>query len=180
MPISPANLTLYPAWRRLEGLYQEVCALCEGAGEEACRRPPPEGGWCAAQILDHLVKSEAGTLRYIQKKMGYSPHLPKAGPGAWMRFLLLRTALRAPWPWKAPAMVRAAELHQLPTLLQILAEWQAVRQAWTRFLEHFPPNARGCLVFRHPLAGRLTILQTLTFLADHRKAQEADGGDDVN
>ncbi|MCS6838621.1 MAG: DinB family protein, partial [Bdellovibrionaceae bacterium] len=56
---------------------------------------------------------------------------------------------------------------QLPPLTHILDEWQALRHEWTRFLEHFPANAHGRLVFRHPVAGRLTILQTLKFMADH-------------
>jgi hypothetical protein len=42
-----------------------------------------------------------------------------------------------------------------------------VRRGWQELLDAFPPGLEGRLVFRHPVAGRLSLADTLAVLQAH-------------
>lgn len=163
----PTKLLQHPHWLALERLRSEVEVLCLRHGDEACRTAPKEGGWSALQILNHILLSEAGTLRYMKNKTAYTPVLKKTTPVSYLRFALLTSALRSPFRFQAPEGVRPSEMESLPSLPVLLEQWSEVRRDFRDFLEQFPQGQENKLVFRHPIAGRLTLIQTLSFMKDH-------------
>ena len=60
---------LQPRFDRLESTRRDVLARLEGHDRARLNRPRADGGWSALQVLHHVIAAEAGTLRYISKKM---------------------------------------------------------------------------------------------------------------
>ena len=54
--------------QRLQTLLQELAAF----DDEKLNRKPADGGWSAIQTMHHLILSEEFSMRYIQKKMGFT------------------------------------------------------------------------------------------------------------
>lgn len=161
------NLLQHPHWLALERLRSELEALCLRHGDEACRTAPPDGGWSVLQILNHILLSEAGTLRYMKNKTAHTPNLKRSTPVSYFRFFLLTSALHSPFRFRAPEGVKPSETESLPPLPVLLEQWSEVRRDFRDFLEQFPQGQENKLVFRHPVAGRLTLFHTLSFMKDH-------------
>ncbi|MCS6979462.1 MAG: DinB family protein [Flavobacteriales bacterium] len=166
------NLTSNPSWQKLEALRADIEKMCLSAGEARCSAVPQDGSWSVKQVVDHILKSEAGTLQYIQKKSSFPDTLPSTTPSAFLRAFLLQAALRSPFRFQAPHPVKAADVQELPSMEHLLTQWREIRRSWQIFLENYPEEFLSKLVFRHPLAGRLTIFQTLRFMADHLKRHQ--------
>jgi len=46
-------------------------------------------------------------------------------------------------------------------------EWAESQKQWASFLNDFPKEKLTHIVFTHPFAGQLTLIQTLQFLREH-------------
>jgi hypothetical protein len=135
---------------RLEAARARVLSLLEGRELAALDRPPGPGRWSALQVLHHVVEAEAGTLAYVRKKMQAGPALPRGAVSSRLR---------------APAVAAAVPDTVDPAALR--ARWEEVRREWRALVEAFPRALAGRLVFRHPVAGRLTLADTLAVLQAH-------------
>ena len=146
------------AFLRLEQARSRALALLEGLGATALNRPPGPGRWSALQVLHHVVESEAGTLGYVRKKMQAGAGLPRSGVASRLRRATLQLALALPLRFRAPAVAASVPDAIDPDALR--ARWAEVRRAWRELLD-------GRLVFRHPVAGRLSLADTLAVLQAH-------------
>ncbi len=127
--------------------------------------PAAEGKWSINQIVGHLLMVEQFTIRYVQRKMQREELLSASVLANAVHHLLLKLALLSPLKFKAPAAVATVPPN---------AEFSVLRHRWdeTRFeledlLTDMPPFVFDKYLFKHPLAGPLTISQTLSFLEDH-------------
>jgi uncharacterized damage-inducible protein DinB len=48
---------------RMVAVREEIYREVEGKSEEELRAPPPDGGWSAAEILDHISRAERGVAK---------------------------------------------------------------------------------------------------------------------
>ncbi len=128
--------------------------------------------WNAAQILNHLFVSEQGVVAYLEKKvLADKDEVPKGGLSAKLRAFLLQRALRNDkTKFRAPKFFEA--LPERPDYQKIKAEYPALRSKLGAVLERFDASMVGKAYFKHPRAGRITILQTLDFLTDHFQRHE--------
>jgi hypothetical protein len=150
---------------RLEAARERVLSLLEGRELAALDRPPGPGRWSALQVLHHVVEAEAGTLAYVRKKMQAGPALPRGAVSSRLRRAILEVALALPLRFKAPTVAAAVPDTVDPAALR--ARWEEVRREWRALVEAFPRALAGRLVFRHPVAGRLTLADTLAVLQAH-------------
>jgi len=153
------------AFAHLEEARSRALALLEGAGPAALDRRPGPGRWSALQVLHHVVEAEAGTLAYVRKKMQAGASLPAAGLASRMRRLSMQFALALPLRFRAPDVAASVPDAVDPETLR--ARWGEVRGGWRELLEGFPAELEGRLVFRHPVAGRLSLADTLAVLQAH-------------
>lgn len=160
--MSPAHRRRFEA---LEAARARALALLDGRDPAALDRPPGPGRWSALQVLHHVVEAEAGTLAYILKKMQAGSSLPAAGLGSRLRGVALRVSLALPLRFRAPAVVASPPAHVDPDVLR--ARWDEVRRGWRDLLERFPPELGRRLVFRHPVAGRLSLSDALALQKAH-------------
>jgi hypothetical protein len=153
------------AFLRLEETRSRALGLLEGLGAAPLNRSPGSGRWSALQVLHHVVESEAGTLGYVRKKMQAGAGLPRSGVASRLRRATLQLALALPLRFRAPAV--AASVPDAIDPDDLRARWAEVRRAWRELLDGFPSELEGRLVFRHPVAGRLSLADTLAVLQAH-------------
>jgi len=153
------------AFARLEAARQELLALAASHGEAAFNRRPRPEAWSAAQALEHVMISESLSLGYVRKKMQAGNTLPKVGLPSALRLLALQLYLASPLRARAPKASASVPDHS--GLDDLRARWGAIREDWRTFLESFPPELLGRMVFRHPFAGLLSLTHALGFLQAH-------------
>ncbi len=132
------------------------------------------GKWSMAQVFDHLLTVEKGTLMYLLKK-AQSEELQNASFRTWLYGFLLRKNLKSAKKFRLPAVLPQPSNEK--TAQQLLTELADIRTKMANFIEAWPKQKYRKLVFKHPRAGMLTLQQTLNFIADHwqhHKPQLAD------
>jgi hypothetical protein len=130
----------------------------------------PDGkGWCALDVVQHLVLVEEGVVGYARKKLQAPPQsvplLDKA------KLALLVLVLRSPIRFRAPVPQVIPE-ETFP-LAEISARWERVRRDLREILGSLPAERRKTLLFRHPIGGALDPSGTLDFLDEHAKHHDA-------
>ncbi|MDX2002439.1 MAG: DinB family protein [Chitinophagales bacterium] len=135
--------------------------------EQLIFRPTPES-WCILEVFDHLMTAERNGLKYMRKKFLGIDKIPKANMMARFRSTILTTALSLPIKYKAPpaAAIARREYYDFD---EMALEWDSIRQEWKEFLDQFDAPSAKKLVFKHPLAGMLTVTQAIGFIQQHVK-----------
>lgn len=126
---------------------------------------PDEKSWSVVQVMDHLTLAETNSLRYMKKKMSFSDSLKKADFKANFRLFLLKTAMALPIKFKAPTVV--ADSKNDKNYNEAKAAWEETRNSIAEFLEQFPEEHLESETFKHPTAGKLTVVQALNFMRTH-------------
>ena len=148
---------------RVEDLLNQLAPL----GDELLNKKPADGGWSAMQTLHHLILVEENSLAYLHKKLSFHPILEKAGIMSALRSLLLQVSLRSPFKFKAPKAAAADCIPDSALFGETWVRWEKIRHEWTTFLDSMPEELTEKAVFNHPLAGRLSWIQTLDFIRAH-------------
>ncbi|MFY0625710.1 MAG: DinB family protein [Reichenbachiella sp.] len=123
-----------------------------------------EGKWSVHQVLLHLISSEKGSLGYLKKK-SKSTNLKKINISARFRYSLLNTALKLPIKFKMPSVLSAPKNDV--SFDEIILEYSNCRKELKAFLNENSKLYTDKLVFRHPIAGRLSLKQAIQFMNDH-------------
>src|SRR5690242_9659782 len=55
---------------KLEAEKQRVLARLEAWPEERLTRRPPGGGWCALEVIDHVIRTEGAVLAMMKTNRG--------------------------------------------------------------------------------------------------------------
>ncbi len=121
--------------------------------------------WCIIQVLNHLKNTEVGTLSYIQKKIKYGG-LQNVNWSAGIRAFLMRSVNNSSIKFKMPSVLTPPSSDG--TLDNIQIEWRDLRAEWKEFIEHFPMEYLDKAVFRHPIFGRLSFMQTMDSMISHQ------------
>ncbi len=160
------NLSDYQKQERtLRELRDSISADMARVDDDRFNRIPEDGGWSAAQTLSHVIGAERKSLAYLQKKIQKPEAIQEAGLIAAIKSGLLTLAMACPVKIKAPP--GSPEIVQQASSAELDAEWTAVRDNWHQFLIAYPREYADKAIYRHPIMGRLTLDQMLTFLANH-------------
>ncbi|MBK7038321.1 MAG: DinB family protein [Bacteroidetes bacterium] len=157
--------TLEKKYQILVNNYDQLLNLCEKLDYAGLNDPITSGKWSVAQILTHINISISITTAYLVKKIQYPEKIPNTNFTTGLRSVLLNAALRSDIKFKAPKVVSA--VPEINSIEKIEFEWQTQKKLLFDLLESFPPHLLNKAVFRHPLAGRITLKQTLEFLNLH-------------
>ncbi len=150
----------------LSGKLTDILAYMDELPDEK-RHQKPEGSWSAVQVLRHLQLSENGTVTYLRKKVQAPPEeVSSAGFAGKVRSFLLSRALRNYGKkFKAPAVI--GDVEASPDYIEVKKAYLKAREELKEILNRFDPQMAGKAYFKHPLAGKINIYQTLVFLEDH-------------
>jgi len=132
--------------------------------EERLHFRPRGGEWCAIEVLDHLVRTEAAVLEAAStgvatpRRIGLSDRVRTA-------FLvrLFRSQTRVKAPGNVTQILPATGLR----LMEITGRWDLVRKDLRLFLEKNPAEQLQKGIFRHPIGGWMNASGILTFFSVH-------------
>lgn len=128
-------------------------------------KQPDANSWSVVQVMDHLTLAERNSLLYMTKKLSVTNQFDKANFKTSVRLFLLKSALKLPVKWKAPKIV--ADAHNDKNYAEAKAAWIEVRNGIAAFLEKFPEEHLESELFKHPTAGKFTVVQALNFMHTH-------------
>jgi len=145
--------------RRRAALLGRVAPL---GAEALVFRSAPER-WHVLDILEHLIVIEEMILRGLANRPGPLPIGARVIGG--LKLTALRLYLRGGGKIKAPS--RAILPRGNITLPELRERWDRTRGGYRSALESFERTDLIRPMMRHPIIGKLTPVQTLTFLDAH-------------
>lgn len=159
------TLDLAEALREFAEAKQAILQLTEGMSDEQLKAQPLSG-WSMAQVLEHIMHSEASTLAYMKKKTSSGwDSLEESTEAHQQTAFALHERLSSDEKYQAPSVL-PEPLNALGSK-EIIDQWNLIRADWGLWLEAFDTTHLDKLVFRQPAAGMLSLVNTIRFLALH-------------
>ncbi len=154
---------LREARARMEAVRSEVYAAVEGRTDAELLCPPADGGWSAAEVLDHIATAERTLVKALLKvEKGEPTRVPKR---AWLYRIPI-----APVFWRirfrAPKIVRPRPRADIRPA-EVVEGMRASRAALLAFADRTGEEAFARMVFPHFLLGRFTGVTWFHFIARH-------------
>lgn len=160
---------LAAARRDLEAARARLLAPTAGKSREELLAPARDGGWSAAEILDHLRTAEGKLVKGLTKmERGEPVRLPRA---AWLYRLPMSLAFTR-FKVKAPGPVRPRPRAEIEPE-EVLAALAASRAALLGVADRLGPERFSRLVFPHFLLGRFDGLDWFRFIGRHEARHAA-------
>jgi uncharacterized damage-inducible protein DinB len=128
------------------------------------KKPSPEA-WSIAQVLEHLIIAEDGSLKYLQKKTQDTSKVPVAGLGSTWRFMLTNAVFVFNISFKAPAVV--VPPNNFTTIKELNNRWTQVRTDTFLLLSKLPDDDYKKEIWKHAVAGKMNVYQMLSFFNIH-------------
>lgn len=150
---------------RLEQIWQNYFQIIDGASEEQRHFKPAPDKWCMLEVAQHIIGSENGTLRFFSKYQPKQVKMTDKVSGV-VRSLVLTLALKSPFKFKVPN-VPGLNPKNIHSWEQIIAEWRDIQNGLRQYFQDFPSEHLNHIVFKHPVAGKFNVFQTLDFLNEH-------------
>jgi len=126
----------------------------------------PPGKWSVNQILMHLMTSERMSLIYMKKKSLGINNVGDSGVIESLKLLTLRVSQRLPFRFKAPQALVENTPEPLP-LPQLMKKWDSARSNVYSFLETIQDQHIHKKIYKHPVVGRLDVMQAMVFFNEH-------------
>jgi uncharacterized damage-inducible protein DinB len=156
---------LLAEYGKMENERQQLLKRLEQYSEEILTKKPDADSWSVTETIYHLKVAEEGALKYMRKKLEVGGHA-KATFGAGIKQKLLSLAISLPIKYKAPKVAQIPEGTNV-SFAQALAEWNEVRNGLKADYESVDESIIGNELFKHPAAGKLSILQSVKFMRQH-------------
>ncbi len=131
---------------------------------------PGEGRWSMAEVLAHIIKAEALSLKYMERMYSRIDDVPNAGILSSVKFQLLKWGLNLPMKYKAPAM--ADTTGAVSGLDELEREWERIRNRLKRLIETCDEDCLKKAIYKHPRAGYLNLRQAVVFMSLHIQHHE--------
>lgn len=128
---------------------------------------PKDHAWSVLQIMQHLIKAEGGSIAYVQKKLSFEPSLETAGVKSSFNSVMLNLALSSPFKVKAPAQISGDNLLTNLTFWDVAKQWKQQRNELRTYLEGLPLDLYDKDVYKHPMTGKMTLSNMLSFFNTH-------------
>lgn len=159
--------------KRLDRMDTELADLFEVLNkysDDDLNWKPKADQWSVLQVMVHLMKAEAGSQAYVEKKLssGHS-HLSKAGILAGSRKHIMNCILRFPFKIKAPKGFGTENLPDRSSFWDLVKQWKKQREDLRNYLASLPNEALSKEIYKHPVAGRMSVNGMLSFFEVHFK-----------
>jgi uncharacterized damage-inducible protein DinB len=156
---------LQQRYQLLEADRNQLESALASMSEELLQKPMAPGKWSALQTLRHLIMAEQSSVAYMKKKLEHAESATPAGLGARLRAGLLTGWFRLGMKAKAPKAF--AEIPVSQTATAVFSDYRAVREELQHVLDGIPEALIDRELFKHPLAGRMTLDSALDFFRAH-------------
>jgi hypothetical protein len=159
------NTEIQNAFQQSEKIRIELGNKMSKFSDAQLNQKPLAGGWSAMQTAYHLITAETFSLGYLQKKIQAKDKVKSAGIMHSLRSALLRLFLSLPIKFKAPKIVE--QVPDFKAFTEMKEDWDKTRKGMSDLLETLTDEDVKRELFKHPLAGRMNILQMMDFFNDH-------------
>ncbi len=154
---------LEQARARMEAVRADVYAAVAGRSDAELLCPPADGGWSAAEVLDHIGTAERSLVKALAKhEKGEPTRVPKY---AWWYRLPM-----SPVFWKikfrAPKLVRPRPRSEVNPG-EVVAGLKESRAALLAIADRMGEERFAEMVFPHFLLGRFSGVDWFCFIAGH-------------
>ena len=156
---------LQQRYLQIEAERQQLEKELATLSEAQLQQPMAPGKWSALQTLRHLIMAEQSSVAYMKKKLEYAESATPAGLGARLRAALLTGWFRLGMKAKAPKAF--AEIPAGQSAAGVFGDYRAVREELRGVLDGVPDALIDRELFKHPLAGRMTLDSALDFFKAH-------------
>jgi uncharacterized damage-inducible protein DinB len=159
------NTKLQQIFDSLETQRHQLSASLSSLAAEKLNQQP-QNGWSINQVIAHLITAERLSIQYLHKKIQAINEVENTGLLEELKMIVLIISQRLPFKFKAPKVVveNTTSSSSLPQLEQ---EWNAVRNELKTVLEKFNEDQLKRKIYKHVVAGKLNIQQTLLFFREH-------------
>jgi uncharacterized damage-inducible protein DinB len=160
------SLTL--AFNKLEKQLEDLLQTVKTLSSEQQNFKPNSNSWSILQVFRHLMQSEGQIIKYLQKKILGTATARKASVSALLRSILLNAAMRLPIKYKVPDAI-LVDFEENYDFEELSSDWKLLRKEIRDFLTNIDEETSTKEIFRHPVVGRMSLLQGLTFMQEHIK-----------
>lgn len=156
---------LIKAIDEIEAIKETLISDYEQLTENQLTFKPKSKKWNLLQVAEHLMLAETGSINYVNKKIKGIESLEEYSFKAGFRFWVMKCFLNAPIKIRNRAPAAAPTLT--PAFDNIKLRWNIAREALKKFTATYDDETLNKLIYKHPLAGRLNILQMVNFFKLH-------------
>lgn len=156
---------LRQARERMEAVRAEIYAAVAGRTDGELLCPPRDGGWSAAEVLDHVGTAERSLVKALTKhEKGEPTRVPKY---AWLYRLPI-----APFFWRirfqAPKLVRPRSRSEIEPA-GVLEGLRTSRAELLAIAERMGEERFAAMIFPHFLLGRFSGVTWFHFIGSHER-----------
>ena len=154
---------LREARKRMEAVRAEIYAAVAGKTDVELLAPPRDGGWSAAEVLDHIRTAEHSLVRALTKfEKGEPTRVPRR---AWFYRLPI-----GPVFWKirfrAPKLVRPRPRAEVNPH-EVLEQLRVTRAGLLAIADRLGEERFARMIFPHFLLGRFSGVTWFRFIGSH-------------
>jgi len=164
------HAALNKAFERIEQQRNNLFDRLKIYDDKVLNQKPDEASWSVIEVLRHLTAAEDFSAQYLDKKTKDVNAGRKTGLKEAFRSFLLNAYLGSPKKFKAPDI--AVPLAGYATLADTRASWDIVRGRLQDIWKGLPAELLDRNWFKHPVAGKLNLMQMLTFMEAHASRHE--------
>jgi uncharacterized damage-inducible protein DinB len=125
------------------------------------------GKWSVNQVIAHIISGERLSLRYVEKKILAINEVGDAGIREHIKMLILIASQRLPLiKFKAPRIV-VEQTQDNEDFSVLRSEWDRTRADWVTLLGRIPEGSENKMIYKHVVAGRLSLKHALLFMREH-------------
>ena len=147
----------------------ELLKVLKDYSERTLNKRPAENKWSVLQVMNHLILVEGYGKAYVEKKLSFNPELKKAGLGGSWRKIVMNAAVKIPIKINAPAPVSGDNLPEESSFWETAKKWKQQREELRAFLESLPVEHFNKELYKHPLAGKMSLYGLMDFNVAHFK-----------
>jgi hypothetical protein len=164
MTTSRRVAVLRAARDEMNAVRDRIYAVAGPRSDAELLKPPPGGGWCAAEVLDHLRTGESKLVRALLKiEKGEPLRMPKRAYFYRLPMSIAFTNVKL----RAPKLVRPRAAAELGPPHELLDAMKTSRKELRAYADRLGEERWLKLVFPHFLLGRFDGLDWYRFLAKH-------------
>lgn len=158
--------SLQKEFNKLEKQLEDLLQTAKKLNAKQQNFKPGADSWSILQIFRHMMQSEGQIIKYLQKKILGVNTTRKASIGAILRSVILNMSMRLPFKYKVPDAIKI-DFEETYDFEKLSSEWKLLRNEIRRFLETIDAETAQKEIFRHPVVGRMSLLQGLSFMQEH-------------
>ena len=163
---------------KMESERKAIIAKMKLNAVEILDQKPAPNAWSVTEAIMHLVVAETGALKYMNKKLEYGGH-QKASFSAGVKQRFLNLAVALPFKYKAPKVAQIQEGSNI-SFEDADKQWIEIRAALRDRYLGLDEAIIDHELFKHPAAGKLSIMQSVRFMRQHMNRHIKQMNDTIN